>query len=403
MWSLGVVALGGEDEGAVRQLFEGFSVFAVEFRGPVEQYFLRVRHRADVVDVLGEARGDVRVVEEVDEHEGVDRVLRRDRDRQVVRPQRGALFGDNELEVGAFFGVDLVDVTGPGHGDPDVAVGERLDVVLLVVGTHDPVVALLLQDFGSGFPVLGGGVFRSDTVVEQREVGDLLRVAHHADPSLELGVPQVLDGGDFASDPFGVVGDAGDPRGVGNGVLVAVVVGRHRVELVGELGKVRQLVALQRGEVAQCDELGELLPVADDHEVGADVVAVGQERLDLSEPRRHVLDGLAVFDLDAGLLGEPLELRLFGVHVERPVDEADFAVAFLPVPEVLRGGGLLALSLDTAAGERQGGSGKTSEFEGVAAAHTTLGEATQHSRIDGVFSTHGAVVPGSGGMVQRNG
>ena len=65
--------------------------------------------------------------------------------------------------------------------------------------------------------------------------------------------------------------------------------------------------------------------------------------------------------------------------------------------------GLLALSLDTAAGERQGGSGKTSEFEGVAAAHTTLGEATQHSRIDGVFSTHGAVVPELGGMVQRNG
>src|SRR5690606_8787402 len=108
----------------------------------------------------------------------------------------------------------------------------------------------------------------------------------------------------------------------------------------------------------------------------------------LPEPRRHVLDGLVVLDLDAGLLGEPLEFRFLGVHVQRPVGEADLAVALLVRPEVRRGGAALALAHDTAAGECQSGGGESGEPEGVAAAVAGLSEAAEFCRGDGSVLTH---------------
>src|SRR4051812_44667493 len=83
--------LGGEHQRAVGDGLERLLVLALRLRRVVADHLSCRRHRRDVVDVLGEAAGDLRLVEEVHQPDRVDGVLRGLRDHHVVGPDRAAL------------------------------------------------------------------------------------------------------------------------------------------------------------------------------------------------------------------------------------------------------------------------------------------------------------------------
>ena len=93
--------------------------------------------RTDVVDVGGELRRHLGLVVVVDPLLGVGLVLRLVGHQHVVAPQRQALLGHHELDVGVVeLGLD--HVAGPCLAGHDVARGQVLDVVVAGEGAHLP-------------------------------------------------------------------------------------------------------------------------------------------------------------------------------------------------------------------------------------------------------------------------
>ena len=142
--------------------------------------------------------------------------------------------------------------------------------------------------------------------------------------------------------------------------------------------EVRHQALVERRQLVLRHQLGELEAVGDDHDVVPDGLALGQDRADLLEPGRVVLDDLGVRHRDAGRRGELTQGRVIGVDVERPVGEVPWpclrwlaqkpadptsAVGRAPAPG-RRGGGLGTASGD---GEPSGQSGQPGERERVAA------------------------------------
>ncbi len=303
-------------------------------------------HRRDVVDVLGQHGGDLRVVHEVHVGHRVERVRRVLGHAHVVGPDHRALGRHDELErrTGR---VGLEHVARPGHGGPDVALGQRRDVVLLVVLADQPGIALLLQPVRGGVPVRLLRRLGVHTDGEQRRVRQVLVVAEHADLALERSVLQIRPTGDLLADTLGVVADASDAGLPRHRVDVAVVIARALHQAAGVGVEVRHLRLVEGRQIAQLHQLVEVRAVGDDDDVVADALAGGELRLDLAEERRVLLDDLLVGDLDAGLLGEQVERRMVvlvlvaRVEVERPVGEVEPAGLLLRRPErlhrVLRG------------------------------------------------------------------
>src|SRR6185369_10611564 len=117
----------------------------------------------------------------------------------------------------------LVDLAGPGLGDPDVPAGQSARVVLVVVLTDDPGVALLGQPVGGLVPVIRRGLLGRDADRHHAEVADLFHVREHADLALVGRVAQVVEAGRRRLDVLRVVGDSGNARLPRNAVDVALV------------------------------------------------------------------------------------------------------------------------------------------------------------------------------------
>ena len=242
------------------------------------------------------------------------------RHHHVVGEEDVALLEVGEAQV-RVVGLQLHHVAGVGERDVDVALGQRLRVVVageaaelaLAVGLVD-----LLDRAEHLVEVRLRGV---DAVAEQDRRGGVVGLGEHRDLALELRVEQVLDVLELAAGLLDVVADARRARLPRQRVLALRVV-VDRLEVVDEVREVRDVLLVDRLGVAEAHPAGGHV-VGQRDDVAADRLLVLELLADLPEELEVVVDLLDVLDLAAELLVEVLEDLL--VDVERPVGERPVA------------------------------------------------------------------------------
>ena len=242
------------------------------------------------------------------------------RDHHVVGPEHAALVRHHELEV-RVVGQQLHHVARPHHRGREVAVGQMVRVVVAVEGAD-----LLVVDVGLdrvvGLLCVGGGALGwVDPQVQHHQAERVAHLGQQADLALELGIPEVADGGQVTAGQLAVVADAGETGLPGHEELVvgvdrAAVVGGQQVRL-----DVGQDVPLERLDVAELHPLAGH-PVGQRDHVAADVLAGLQRRLELPEELLVVVDVLDVVGMGLVLGVEHVDRGVavvLLVDVERPV------------------------------------------------------------------------------------
>ncbi len=305
------------------------------------------------------------------------------RDHHVVGPEHAALIRHHELEVGVV-GQQLHHVARPHHRSREVAVGQMVRVVVAVEGADLLVVDVGLDRVVGLLRVGGGARGWIDSQVQHHQAERVAHLGQEADLALELGIPQVADGGQVTAGQLAVVADAGETGLPGHEELVvgvdrAAVVGGQQVRL-----DVGQDVPLERLDVAELHPLAGH-PVGQRDQVAADVLAGLQRRLELPEELLVVVDVLDVVGVGLVLGVEHIDRGVavvLLVDVERPVRPVPVRGDRVRVLDRSAGGaqvlGAGATHRTAAGGQQVGGgqraSGKADTAHEVAAGKGATGE-----------------------------